>query len=214
VEPFELYRERAVLEGARATVAERRLWSVRAQLELLSAQIAWRDAELARLRDVVEAQARELASLRAQLAEARERSRQMSMLQVVEAVLAAVERGSLRLRDARLARFAAELKATFQVDDEEAGLVLGGAAVHAPDALSTVSFEVVPGPPSGERAWEKRFLGNSSSMELHDLDNPTPGCQLREIRPDRHVYFDTVEAAAEQGYDFCAYCFGREMSRR
>jgi hypothetical protein len=59
-----------------------------------------------------------------------------------------------------------------------------------------------------------RYLGNSYSTELHDLQNTRPGCRLEEIRFDRRYFFPSVEAAAAGGYDFCAYCFGRELSQR
>jgi hypothetical protein len=58
------------------------------------------------------------------------------------------------------------------------------------------------------------LLGDSGSRELHDLDNEKPGCQIPEIRPDRRVYFQTTAQAEKLGYDFCAYCFGRQRSKR
>ena len=59
-----------------------------------------------------------------------------------------------------------------------------------------------------------RYLGNAVTGELHDLENETGACQIAEIRLDRRHYFDTVEQAVAMGYDFCAFCFGRERSRR
>lgn len=59
-----------------------------------------------------------------------------------------------------------------------------------------------------------RYLGNTASTELHDLDNETPSCQISEIRFDHRFYFRTAEEAAAVGYDFCAFCFGRELSER
>lgn len=59
-----------------------------------------------------------------------------------------------------------------------------------------------------------RYLGNSSTEELHDLDNETGACQIDEIRVDRRHYFDTIEQALDMGYDHCAFCFGRDLSQR
>ncbi|MGF1625579.1 MAG: hypothetical protein ACFCVH_11910 [Alphaproteobacteria bacterium] len=59
-----------------------------------------------------------------------------------------------------------------------------------------------------------RLLGNSNSRELHDLDNEKPGCQIAEIRPDNRFFFQNERQAEALGYDFCAYCFGKERSKR
>lgn len=59
-----------------------------------------------------------------------------------------------------------------------------------------------------------RYLGNSNSQELHDLDNEQAGCQIAEIRFDRRFYFTNPQQASALNYDFCAYCFGRELSQR
>lgn len=61
---------------------------------------------------------------------------------------------------------------------------------------------------------ETRYLGNVNSQELHDLDNEQPGCQIEEIRFDRRFYFASPEQAISLNYDYCAYCFGRELSQR
>ncbi|SET51859.1 hypothetical protein SAMN05216326_13224 [Nitrosomonas marina] len=59
-----------------------------------------------------------------------------------------------------------------------------------------------------------RYLGNTLTEELHDLDNETGACQIPELRIDRRHYFDTIEQALAMGYDHCAFCFGRELSQR
>lgn len=53
-----------------------------------------------------------------------------------------------------------------------------------------------------------RWLGNTRSGEVHDLDARTPNCQIDEIRLDRRFYFAGLEEAARFGYDPCAYCLG------
>jgi hypothetical protein len=70
------------------------------------------------------------------------------------------------------------------------------------------------GPPTNG----KRFVGNTNTEEVHDLDNEKTGpneCQINEIIAAGHaVTFspDTLQEAHRQGYDNCAYCIGR--SRR
>lgn len=59
-----------------------------------------------------------------------------------------------------------------------------------------------------------RYLGNASSEELHDLENVSGACQIDQLRIDRRHYFDTTEQALEMGYDYCAFCFGRDLSQR
>ena len=59
-----------------------------------------------------------------------------------------------------------------------------------------------------------RWLGNIRSEELHDLDNRQPQCQIEEIRFDHAFYMSGIEQAQQLGYDFCAFCFGRERSKR
>jgi hypothetical protein len=59
-----------------------------------------------------------------------------------------------------------------------------------------------------------RYLGNSYSEELHDLDNEKTSCQLNELRIDRRHFFTNIDQALNLGYDYCAYCFGRELSQR
>ncbi len=58
-----------------------------------------------------------------------------------------------------------------------------------------------------------RYLGNSAKREVHDLSKTTKRCQLDEIRPDHRVYFKTQKEATEAGYDYCAYCFGKDKSK-
>lgn len=59
-----------------------------------------------------------------------------------------------------------------------------------------------------------RYLGNAKTEELHDVENENAACQLNEIRIDRRHYFNNINDALNLGYDYCAYCFGRELSER
>lgn len=59
-----------------------------------------------------------------------------------------------------------------------------------------------------------RYLGNSSTTELHDLKNEKAQCQIDNIRIDHCFNFKSEKEARALGYDYCAYCFGREKSKR
>jgi len=68
--------------------------------------------------------------------------------------------------------------------------------------------------PLGEGQVVTRYLGNSKSQEFHDTEHATPQCQLDEIRFDRHFYFISADQAVSMGYDYCAFCFGKDLSQR
>jgi len=59
-----------------------------------------------------------------------------------------------------------------------------------------------------------QFLGNSSTREVHDLAREQPACNIARIRPDHRFYLQSIAQARRLGYDFCAKCFGPEMSER
>ncbi len=59
-----------------------------------------------------------------------------------------------------------------------------------------------------------RFLGNMDTHELHDLQNTKKNCRIDAIASDRRVFFATPEDAVKAGYDYCAYCFGKDKSKR
>lgn len=57
----------------------------------------------------------------------------------------------------------------------------------------------------------ERYLANASpsKMEVHDLDNEKPQCQIDAIiRAGHDRPFTTLSAAHAAGYDNCAYCLG------
>jgi len=59
----------------------------------------------------------------------------------------------------------------------------------------------------------KKYLGNSDTdhMEVHELLNEKPQCQIDEIiSAENAVVFspDTLEQAHNERYDNCAYCIG------
>jgi hypothetical protein len=70
--------------------------------------------------------------------------------------------------------------------------------------------------PIYSRPTNKKYLGNSDPdhMEVHDLWNEKPQCQIDEIiRSGNAVIFnpDTLEQAHNEGYDNGAYCIGGSM---
>jgi hypothetical protein len=64
------------------------------------------------------------------------------------------------------------------------------------------------------RSNNKRFLGNSNTREVHDLDNEdvrASGCQINEVIRAGHAVFFTPDVLAQaysEGYDNCAKCIG------
>jgi hypothetical protein len=59
------------------------------------------------------------------------------------------------------------------------------------------------------RANGKRFLGNTNTREVHDLDNEETRCQIGTIIRNGHArFFDTLSAAKKAGYDNCHWCLG------
>jgi hypothetical protein len=68
-----------------------------------------------------------------------------------------------------------------------------------------------PGP-AGNSA--TRFLGNSNSREVHDMQNIKKNCRIDQIAADYRVFFATEQEAVKARYDYCAYCFGKAKSKR
>lgn len=65
--------------------------------------------------------------------------------------------------------------------------------------------------PVKRRPTDKRYLGNASEKEVHDLRNEKPQCQIDEIiRAGNAVVFtpDTLAQAHSEGYDNGYYCLG------
>jgi len=55
----------------------------------------------------------------------------------------------------------------------------------------------------------ERYLGNTSTKEVHDLDDEETNCQIDEIISAGHDKpFDSLQAAHNAGYDNCAWCLG------
>jgi hypothetical protein len=74
------------------------------------------------------------------------------------------------------------------------------------------TFAVVPDDLDTKK--KTRYLGNTSTHELHDLNNEKKNCRIDKIRFDHWINFKTQKGAIEAGYDFCAFCFGKDKSKR
>ena len=56
----------------------------------------------------------------------------------------------------------------------------------------------------------ERYVGNTDSKHVHDLENEQTSCQIDElIRAWNDRLFTTLGGAHAAGYDNCAYCLGR-----
>lgn len=69
-------------------------------------------------------------------------------------------------------------------------------------------------PSTGRAEPSGRYLGNSATHEVHDMNNVTPRCQVEEIKAEHRAYFKNRKQALEAGYDYCAYFFGKGTSKR
>ncbi len=55
----------------------------------------------------------------------------------------------------------------------------------------------------------KRYLGNTSTLEVHDTRNEQANCQLTEISESHRRWYDSLrEAKADLKYDNCHWCIG------
>lgn len=58
------------------------------------------------------------------------------------------------------------------------------------------------------------YVGNPRTHELHDTQKITKRCKLDAIKPEARVYFANTADAEKAGYDYCAFCFGKDKSKR
>ncbi|AKB37445.1 hypothetical protein MSSAC_2855 [Methanosarcina siciliae C2J] len=68
--------------------------------------------------------------------------------------------------------------------------------------------------PAKSRPDDKRFLANSNSREVHDLNNEKAQCQIDKIIRNGHALVfakDTLAQAHWEGYDNCAFCLGKSL---
>jgi len=59
----------------------------------------------------------------------------------------------------------------------------------------------------------KKYLANSNTSEIHDLDNEKDACQIDEIKHDHITMLDTEEEVVDYidsyGYNGCAHCLSK-----
>ena len=68
--------------------------------------------------------------------------------------------------------------------------------------------------PVKSRPTDKRFIANSRSHEVHDLNDEKPQCQIDKIILGEHALVfakDTLAQAHWEGYDNCAFCLGKSL---
>ncbi len=99
------------------------------------------------------------------------------------------------------------------------GTLLSGFAHPSIVVTTATTFEraiVVDLTPRGfvPGAVPTRWLGNASTLEVHDVEHLTGACHERDIRVDHRFYLSDLTEAEELGYDRCAFCFGRDQSER
>ena len=54
----------------------------------------------------------------------------------------------------------------------------------------------------------KRYLGNTNTNEVHDLEKEKPGCKIDDIRVQHIKMFVSFEDAKKEKFDNCAHCIG------
>lgn len=56
---------------------------------------------------------------------------------------------------------------------------------------------------------QKRYLGNTNNLEVHDTNNESGNCQLDEIKAEHRKWYDTLnDAKSDRDYDNCHWCIG------
>lgn len=60
----------------------------------------------------------------------------------------------------------------------------------------------------------QRYVGNVLTREIHDTQKLTKNCQFDSIKTYQRVPFASTDEAEANGFDYCAYCFGKEKSKR
>ena len=104
--------------------------------------------ELERLRSVVDEQQRQIADLTEKLRAVQAQRRRVPVQTLIESVLQAVQQAAETLEGHAIASAHAEIKAALEIDGDLHGLALGSPSAFPPEALSTISFDVTPAPPS------------------------------------------------------------------
>ncbi len=63
-----------------------------------------------------------------------------------------------------------------------------------------------------------QYLLNTNSGEIHDLSNIKQSCSLHKMKYDHMNYLFDLDGVQEQlgngTYDYCAWCFGKDLSKR
>lgn len=90
----------------------------------------------------------------------------------------------------------------------------GPAPVSVPEpAPEPVPTPVTESPPVEPPVKEPEYLGNANTLEIHDLSNLQPACQIDRMKEENKVFFndlDEVKNAIDNGgYNGCRWCLTR-----
>jgi WD40 repeat protein len=77
-----------------------------------------------------------------------------------------------------------------------------------------IDQEIYSCPVSPAQKLAQRYLGNRHTKEMHDLKYQNKNCQISEIKKHLRLYFKESKDGTAMGYDYCAYCFSRKLSKR
>ena len=133
---------------ARAAAAEIEAQALRLQRDILRGRLVDTEQEIERLRRLVDALLVKQADLEDQLRQAQTAGRQVSPAALAAALANAVDRGAAALEGRTIVAGRAEIRASLQVEQGEAGLVLADPRGVEAASLSTISFDLRPVPPT------------------------------------------------------------------
>ena len=147
-ETVDFYRTSATQFQVRALTAEGIASELRLALDTTLISLDDRDAELLRLRLLVQQQAAELSAVRAQLAAVLETQRRMTLATMIGALGNAIEEGERSLDGRTVAGARAELRAALAIEGGATGFIFAAPSLYPSAALSTVTVDFRPLPPS------------------------------------------------------------------
>lgn len=87
----------------------------------------------------------------------------------------------------------------------------GGKGLELPDTSNISTDEIYNIINYGKKP-EFPYLININTGEIHDLNNWKKNCHLTDIRKDHRNFIGDLDMI--DGYDYCRWCFGAELSKR
>lgn len=148
MEDLDFYRRQVTLSRVDAEVARSQLRSARWQYKLAEGELQAARKENARLQTLTEHMEAQLAELRLRLKEARANFRQVSMEELVQSLIDAIESGASGSENLVIAGAKADIRVALQVDRGVAGVLTGPPGLYPGEALSTISVDIKTSPPT------------------------------------------------------------------